>query len=128
MQFDLEKIAGADIDAHLVKAASVLRSQASTINELQAELAKRDRRDEATKIASIATERGVLSEEAAADWATSLAESDKDLDIVEDFVSRSAPGMPLGEPKEKVAGVDSAMGSGEDALSSFLMVSEYSHV
>ena len=124
---DLEKVAGADIDAYLVKTAGVLRTQAGRIQELETELAKRNRRDEATKIASIATERGVLAEDVAADWAASLAESDKDLDIVEDFISRSAPGMPLGEPKEKVAGVDGLTGDGEDTLSSFLMASEFSH-
>ena len=122
----LEKISAAQVDHIMTKAASTIRAQDARIRELEFELARRDRVDHAEKIASEAVNRGMMDIDEAEAYASDLANSQEDLKMVEDFVSRAAAGVPLGKTLEKVAS-DSSTGSGEaDVLTSFLLSSEYS--
>jgi hypothetical protein len=115
----LEKISAEQVDHLMVKAAHVIRTLEAEVTELRAEKAERARRDHAEKIASSAVERGIMEAEEAADYATSLAESDKDLSMVEDFVDRTAAGIPLGGGLEKEAHAEG--GGDTDVLTSYLL-------
>lgn len=116
------KISSEEVNATLVKAASILRSQQQEINRLKQELASRERYDHAEKIASAAVDRGFMDPVDAKDYAISLAEGDKDLNLVEDFVSQTTAGIPLGTGLAKTASEYS--GSDTDPLTQFLLSSD----
>tara|TARA_Y100000310_G_scaffold320680_1_gene377366 strand:+ start:1094 stop:1468 length:375 start_codon:yes stop_codon:yes gene_type:complete len=123
----MQKIAAADLDHLLIKSAHVIRSQEAKIAELEQQLSDRDRQSHAEKIAGIAVDRGVMSEDNAEDYATELASSDRDLGLVEDFVSRSSgAGVPLGSELEKVAGEHNIDGdTAEGRFNNFLLTSDH---
>tara|TARA_Y100000310_G_C20503728_1_gene725326 strand:- start:383 stop:754 length:372 start_codon:yes stop_codon:yes gene_type:complete len=115
----IQKIAAADLNHLLVKSAHVIRTQGAEIQELKQHLADKNRLDHAEKIASIAVDRGIMSEDNATEYASKLAESDRDLSMVEDFVSRnSGAGLPLGNEMSKTAS-DDPMADGETAEGRF---------
>lgn len=121
----LEKVSAAQIDNIMIKAASALRGQATRIQELEAEIARRDRRDHAEKIAHTAVDRGIMDVDDASDYAEKLASSAENLTMVEEFVGRAAAGVPLGRTLEKVAS-ESEGGEGEtDVLTAFLLTSDF---
>ena len=100
----MRKIAGAELDGILIKTAAALRSLQAENDDLRRQLAARDRQDHAEKIAHVAVQKGMMSEDAASEYADSLASSDKDLSMVEEFVTRgNGTGVPLGREIEKVA-------------------------
>ena len=117
------KIGSAEINATLIKAAGIMRDQQKEITRLQNELAIRDRASHAEKIASAAVERGIMDPDDAAEYAQTLATGEKDLEMVEEFVSRTTPGVPLVEGLAKTASADT--GAGEvDVLTAFLLTNE----
>jgi hypothetical protein len=119
----LTKIAESDVNAALMKAASLLRSQQARIHELESNLGHRDRLDHAVKIASAAAERGIVDNEEVDEYARTLVDGNRDLDMVEEFVNRSVRGNPLATTTlEKEA---SYAGDGEvDVLTNFLLTSD----
>lgn len=120
----LEKISAEQVDNLLIKSASVIRSQDARIKELEADIARRDRRDHAEKIAHTAVDRGIMDEDDAEEYAEKLASSNENLTMVEDFIGRAAAGVPLGHSLEKVAS-ESEGGEGEtDVLTAFLLNSD----
>jgi len=122
----LEKISAAQVDHIMLKAASALRAQDALILELKQKVASYERRDHAVKIAGAAVYRGIMEEDEADTYADDLANSTEDLNMVEDFVSRAAAGVPLGKTLEKSAADHSGGGDGEsDVLTSFLLSSDY---
>ena len=112
------KLGSAEINATMLKAAGALRSQQIEIERLRTELASIGRNRYAEKIASTAVERGIMDPDEAKDYAQQLADGDKDLEIVEDFVKRASGGIPLVEGLQKEA---SAGSSETDVLTSFLL-------
>lgn len=121
----MEKISAAQIDHVMVKAAAELRSLSAENETLRLELASRDRRDHAEKIASVAVDRGIMAEEDAAEYASELSEGSDNLDLVESFVSRRAAGVPLGKSLEKVAHDTEGGDGAPDVLTTFLLSSDY---
>lgn len=121
----LLKIGSAEVNATLIKAASTLRTLQADNDQLRAQLAIGARRDHAEKIASSAVERGIMDPEEARDYADSLTEGDKDLAVVEDFVTRTAAGVPLGASLQKEASAESG-DMDSDILTSFLLTNEIS--
>tara|TARA_R110002126_G_scaffold416_4_gene2834 strand:- start:394 stop:762 length:369 start_codon:yes stop_codon:yes gene_type:complete len=117
----LEKISAAQVDSVMIKAAHALRGQQAEISRLTNEIAVRDRRDHAEKIAHTAVDRGIMEVDDADDYAEKLASGSEDLSMVEDFLGRTAAGVSLGSPQEKLAS-DSEGGS--DVLTAFLLTSE----
>lgn len=116
------KISSEEVNATLVKAAHALRNQNEEINRLRQEIAVLNRHNYAEKIASQAVERGIMDPTDASDYARSLALGDKDLSIVEDFVTQSTAGIPLGAGLAKTA---SEYGSPDsDPLTAFLLSSD----
>jgi hypothetical protein len=124
----MEKVSEAQVNTILIKAASVLRTQETRIKELENKVAGYERLDHAEKIASAAVERGIMAADEAEAYAQDLANSDKDLKMVEDFVSRAAAGVPLGKMLEKVASEDreggTEPGSAESRFNDFLLTSD----
>ena len=123
----MQKIAAADLDHQLIKSAHVIRTQATQIAELKDQLSLKNREEHAEKIASIAVSRGLMSEDSAEDYAKTLADSDRDLNMVEEFVARnSGTGLPLGDEMAKTASDDIALndGSAEADFNNFLLTSE----
>ena len=119
------KIDTSEIDGVMIKAASALRSLQQENSRLRDELARRDRQNHATKIASSAVARGMMEEADAVDYAQSLLESGKDLDMVEDFVSKTVSGIPLGSGLAKTASDNLSFGDGSaDVLTSYLLSNE----
>lgn len=119
----MEKVSSTEVNATLIKAASALRSQQAEIVHLRNEIARRDRESRAEKIASSAVDRGIMDAEEAEEYAQSLAQGDKDLDMVEEFVNRTAAGVPLSSSLQKTA---SALDSSEsDVLTNFLLTSDF---
>tara|TARA_Y100001973_G_C5144728_1_gene304810 strand:+ start:449 stop:805 length:357 start_codon:yes stop_codon:yes gene_type:complete len=114
------KISAEEINRSLYKAASVMRKQQEEINRLNEILQSKSRFEHAEKIASTAVERGFLNTDDAKDYASSLASSEKDLEIVEDFVSRTAMGVPLSAGIKKVAQDN----GGTDILTTFLLTND----
>jgi hypothetical protein len=123
----MQKIAAADLNHLLVKSAHVIRTQESTIATLEQQLSDKNRMGHAEKIASIAVDRGIMSEDNASDYANELATSGRDLDMVEDFVSRNnGAGVPLGSELTKTAS-DNELASGDTAegrFANFLLTSD----
>ena len=120
----LEKLSSEQADTIMIKAASALRAQGARIQELETDLARRERMDHAQKIATVAIDKGIMEEDDAVEYAEKLASSTEDLTMVEDFVSRTAAGVPLGHSLEKTAS-ESDSGPGEaDVLTSFLLNSD----
>ena len=79
----------------------------------------------AEKIAHRAVERGIMDVDEADSYASDLAESSEDLDLVEDFVGRAAAGVPLGKTLEKTAADANGGEDGEsDVLTTFLLSSD----
>jgi hypothetical protein len=113
----MEKLSYTQVNGILLESASTIRGLRTRNLELEAELAKRDRSDHAEKIAQVAVSRSLMAEEEAADYATKLANSDDNLDMVEEWVGRAASGLPLGQ--EKVASVDETPVEGGDAEVNF---------
>ena len=122
----LLKIGSAEVNATLIKAASTLRSLQADNDRLRADLAASARRDHAEKIAHNAVERGIMDPDEAKDYADSLTEGDKDLSVVEEFVSRTAAGVPLGASLQKVASAEGSADGDDDVLTSFLLTNEIS--
>jgi hypothetical protein len=121
----LLKIGSAEVNATLIKAASALRTLQADNDQLRAQLAMSARRDHAEKIASSAVERGIMDPEEAKDYANSLTDGDKDLTVVEEFVTRTAAGVPLGASLQKEASAESG-DMDSDILTSFLLTNEIS--
>ena len=120
----LEKISEAQVNHIMIKAASALRAQQARIGELEQEIARRDRVNHAEKIASAAVTRGIMDEDEADSYANDLANSSENLNMVEDFVSRAAAGVPLGMTLEKTAADHGGEGGGSDVLTTFLLSSD----
>ena len=120
----LEKVSAAQVDNIMIKAASALRGQKARIEELETELARRNRRDHAEKIANMATDRGIMEEDEADDYAEKLASSSENLNMVEEFVGRAAAGLPLGRTLEKVASESEGGENETDVLTAFLLNSD----
>ena len=121
----MEKISAAQAEHVMIKAAAHMRGLADENSALRRELASRDRRDHAEKIASTAVGLGIMAEEDAADYASELTASEENLDMVESFVSRTASGVPLGMSKEKVAHDAEGGADNSDVLTAFLLSSDY---
>ena len=119
----MEKVAAAQVNQYLIKSAQVIRDLAAENKNLKAELANRDRHDQAEKIASVAVERGLVAEEEADTYAEHLANGGEDLKMIEDFVGRSPVGVPLGTLKEKTASAEHSTGE-QDVLTAFLLGSD----
>ena len=115
----MNKLASEDINATMIKAAGALRSLQAENDSLRAELDRRDRADHAQKIASQARDRGMMGDTEANEYANSLAQGDHDLNMVEDMISNTAAGYPLGTPLAKTASADGA--SSDAVLTNFLL-------
>ena len=116
----MTKLSSENIDRTMIKAASILRSQNQEIGRLQGIIASRSRVDHAEKIASVAVDRGFMDIEEAKDYVSDLVHSEKDLGVVEDFVSRTAAGSPLSSGLKKVASYNGE----NDVLTSFLLTND----
>jgi hypothetical protein len=116
----LLKIGSAEVNSMLTKAASVLREQKLEIDRLGSKLSEHDRSRHAEKIASTAVARGIMDVDEAKDYAETLFKSGKDLDMVEEFVARTAAGVPLGAHIQKTASVEGSEGD-SDVLTAFLL-------
>jgi phosphatidate phosphatase APP1 len=119
----MNKTASAEVNDTLIKAASVLRAQQAELEYLRSQLAQRNREQHAEKIASTAVDRGIMEADEANEYAQSLAEGNENLDMVENFLSRTVAGVPLGSSLQKTASVSGA--SGDDVLTSFLLTSDF---
>ena len=119
----LTKISSEEVNATLIKAAGILREQQEKILSLERDIASLNRHNHAEKIASQAVERGIMDPTDARDYALSLAEGSKDLSMVEDFVSQTTAGIPLGSGLAKIASEHSS-NSEIDPLTSFLLSSD----
>jgi len=120
------KIASQDVNGILIKCASSLRDLAAENISLRDQLADLERKDHAEKIAAQAVSRGIMDESEAFDYAKGLAEGDKDLEMVEEFVSRTVQGVPLGEPLQKTASDDLCEGETLEArFATSLLSSEF---
>ncbi len=124
----MQKIAAADLNHLMIKSAHVIRSLETENAELKRQLADKDRHSHAEKIASIAVDRGIMSEDNAEAYATELASGDKDLAMVEDFVARNnGAGVPLGSELVKSAS-ETELGDGDTAegrFTNFLLTSDH---
>lgn len=121
----LEKLSEAQVNHILIKSASALRSLRDENAELRRQLASRERRDHAEKIAHTAVDRGIMDPTDAMEYAEKLAHSAEDLEMVEEFVSRAAAGVPLGQTLEKTASDNFEGGEGgTDVLTAFLLNSD----
>lgn len=120
----MEKISAAQVNTILVKSAGELRRLSSENAELRAQLAQRERRDQAEKIAHMAVDRGVMDPTDATEYAEKLAASSDNLKVVEEFVGRAAAGVPLGKTLEKTASDNYEGGGGTDVLTAFLLNSD----
>lgn len=120
----LEKISAEQVDGLMIKAASALRGQKAEIENLKAEISRRDRRDHAEKIAHLATDRGIMDSDDASEYAEKLASGNENLSQIEDFISRTAAGITLGKTHEKVASETEGDAFGQDVLTSFLLTSD----
>lgn len=116
----MSKISFDSIDRTMVKAASIIRAQNAEIERLQEALSARTRHDHAEKIASAAVERGWMDADDAREYAFELAKSEKDLDVVEDVVNRTAAGTPLSTGIKKIASDNGSV----DVLTSFLLTND----
>ena len=114
------QIGSAEVNATLIKAASIMRDQQSEIARLKEELAIRDRASHAEKIASQAVERGIMDPADAEEYAKTLASGEKDLEMVEEFVTRTTPGVPLVAGLAKTASAENSNGD-VDVLTAFLL-------
>lgn len=122
----LEKISAAQVNTILLKSAAELRTLRDENIQLRRQLADRERYEHAEKIASMAVDRGIMDPTDAADYASQLASGGTDLGMVENFVSKAAAGVPLGQALEKTASDN--LSGGEDAtdvLTSFLLSSDF---
>ena len=119
----LSKIGSAEINATLVKAASILREQHAEIERLRGEAAERTRLDHAEKIATAAVDRGIMEADDAREYTRTLLESGKDLEVVEEFVNRAAVGFPLSSSLQKTASVEGSPGE-TDVLTNFLLTND----
>ena len=117
----LLKIGSAEVNATLIKGANVLRGLQEDNTRLREELSTLARKDHAEKIAHNAVERGIMDPDEAQDYAVSLTEGDKDLNIVEEFVNRTAAGVPLGASLQKTASIEGAPDGESAVLTSFLL-------
>ena len=119
----MNKLSSESVDNLLIKAASALRSQNHEIARLQEQLDWYERNNHAEKIASQAVERGIMDPTEAGEYAKTLAEGGRDLSMVEEFISNSTVGVPLGSGLAKTA--SDYGGSGEtDPLTEFLLTSD----
>jgi|TARA_R100001463_G_scaffold89950_2_gene144695 hypothetical protein len=119
----MNKSASAEVNDTLIKAASALRAQQSEIAYLRETLAQKEREQRAEKIASHAVDRGIMEADEASEYAQGLADGDENLDMVENFISRTVAGVPLSSSLQKSASVSGA--SGEDVLTNFLLTSDF---
>lgn len=120
----LEKIGEAEINGLILGAAASIRALEVENLELRGRLASKDRHEHAEKIASAAVDRGLMDETDGEEYARSLAESDKDLTVVEDLVKRSAKGVPLGHTKTASAHDEEPSG-GDDVLTNYLKTTPF---
>ncbi len=118
----LTKISSEEVNATLIKAAGILREQQEQISVLKRELDVLNRQNHAEKIASQAVEKGIMDPTDAQDYANTLAEGSKDLNMVEDFVTQTTAGIPLGSGLAKTAS-ENITGS-TDPLTTFLLSSD----
>lgn len=116
----LEKASAVEVNGLLLSAAANIRDLVAENIELKTKLASVARQEHAEKIASVIVGRGQMDEDGAKDYARSLRESDRDLNMVEDFVKRSAPGVPLGHTK---TASEHESTPGDDVLTNFLKTS-----
>ncbi len=127
----LTKIGSAELNGLLIKSAAAIRDLSAENEQLRAQLAKKDRREHAVKIASVAVERGIVAEDAQAEYAQTLASGSRNLDDVEELVSHAAAGLPLGELTKEAADGDGASGvvpgAAEQKFASFLTNSGIVH-
>ena len=113
----------AEANEAFIKAASIIREQQEEILSLKAAGASSSRSAHAEKIASAAVERGIMDPEDAVEYAQSLFDGGKDLDMIEEFVSRTAAGIPLGGSLKKTASVSDFSEDG-DILTNFLLTND----
>ena len=116
------KISSEEVNATLIKSANALLAQQEQIAHLTNEIAVLNRHNHAEKIASQAVERGIMDPTDAREYAQSLADGNKDLSMVEDFVTQSTAGIPLGSGLAKTA--SEYRGSDSDPLTQFLLSSD----
>lgn len=116
----MDKIASVkDVEAVLTKTAGVCRQLAAENRDLRTQLASYQRRDELSKIASQAVERGTLEEDDVPNFVDRWSKDETPLEVLTDFVGRTPPGVPLArlDEHEKVASAD---GDETDVLTAFL--------
>ena len=118
----LTKIGSAEVNATLIKAAEAIRDLNADNERLRAEIDEYVRKGHAEKIASSAVERGIMDVEEADEYARGLASGSTDLDMVEEFVSRTVAGVPLGSAVKTASADVSEVDS--DVLTSFLLTNE----
>ena len=113
-----------DIDQLLAASAAMLRTQQAIIDDLQQEKIAAARRRRADRVANGLVVGGHMDTASAEDYAEIISSSDRDLGVIEDFVSRTGQNIGLGEPLRKVAGHD-VPSNGPDVLTSFLLSSDF---
>lgn len=95
---EFEKWASAkpkDVNTVLTKVAHTLRQQHTRIGELEALVAKYERREQLEKVAHTAIERGTMGDEDVDSFVDRWAEDEVPVDVLEDFVGRAPAGVPL---------------------------------
>lgn len=92
----MEKIAAERMDDLLIKTASEMRRLVGENETLRAEVAVFRRRQEATKIAHVAVERGLVSDDDFEDYVENLEQSGTDLGQAEQLLRTVPAGRPFG--------------------------------
>jgi hypothetical protein len=95
-----------DLNGLLEKSASTIRDLQSQLAEKDAQLARFTRTEQAQKIASSAVERGMVGPN---DYAAQLVDSGDDLDSLQSAVDMVAPTAPLGALKKTASEHDGEM-------------------
>jgi hypothetical protein len=98
-----------DLNGLLEKSASTIRDLQSQLAEKDAQLARFTRTEQAQKIASSAVERGMVGPDEANDYAAQLVDSGDDLDSLQSAVDMVAPTAPLGALKKTASEHDGEM-------------------
>ena len=123
------KIAAAEVNGLLIKSAATIRDLHAENQDLKAQLAGKSRLEHAEKIAHIAIDRGIMSEDKALEYAQTLAESTRDLSMVEEYVAHNGGiGVPLGREEFTKSASDHTLETGNSKAESefvdFLLTSD----